>query len=99
MCDRVVERALAAALTEANREAAQLRADLDAVRLQLAAESTAFPHISPGNTWEAWSIAAARARALLTVARTPLIHLPHPRSPEDDREPRRRHPHLPPLSG
>jgi hypothetical protein len=96
MCDRSVERALAESLHEKTLEAAQLRADLTATRLQLAVALTAWPRLSPHTTWADLERTARRARALLDAPRPPQLHLPHPRTPEDDREPRR-HPDLSPA--
>ena len=84
MCDRAVERALAEQLAAKTREVEQLRGDLTAARLQLAAAATAYPNVSPAADWRAWKRSAARARALLELPRTPLLRLPHPRIPGDD---------------
>jgi uncharacterized glyoxalase superfamily metalloenzyme YdcJ len=85
MCDRPVELALAASLTQKHHEVEQLREDLAATRLQLAVAMTAWPRLSPSTTWADLEHTARRARAFLASPRTPLVHLPHPRTPEDDR--------------
>jgi hypothetical protein len=94
-----VERVLAEVLAEKLDELEQLRADVAALRLQLAVANVAHPNppqLSAAAYGPRWT-SSVRARALLISPPEPTIRLPFPRSPEDDRAPRRRHPDLPPA--